>query len=276
MRYPINYGSAATDCGKASSPSPSLHGRHQGKQTMTETSQKLPILFLDFDGTISKRDVTDMILEQYADARWQSSEIEWRAGRIGSRACLSEQMSLVRATRKELDTLLDSIELDEGFDVLLQTCAMHQISAGIISDGFDYCIKRILARTNTAFTRRGCGMRICASELEQKGEREWQVGFPFFHQGCAHGCATCKPAVMSLLNSANAPAIFVGDGLSDRYAAASADMVFAKSSLAEYCREQQINYIPFESLSDVAARLEAALLSGTEFTTLEPIERVGA
>lgn len=243
---------------------------------MTQAAQKSPILFLDFDGTIAKRDVIDAILEQYADARWQIPEIEWRAGRIGSRACLSEQMSLVRATRKELDALLDSIKLDEGFDVLLQTCAMHQIPAAIISDGFDYCIRRILARTTTAFTLRGRGMRICASELEQKGERQWQLGFPFFHQGCAHGCATCKPAVMSLLNNANAPTIFVGDGLSDCYAAASADMVFAKDSLAEYCGEQQITYIPFESLTDVAASLEAALLSGADFTTLEPIERVGA
>ncbi|MGH8744421.1 MAG: MtnX-like HAD-IB family phosphatase, partial [Burkholderiales bacterium] len=198
------------------------------------TKKQTPILFLDFDGTISKRDVTDAILEQYANERWLLVEEEWRAGRIGSRACLSEQISLVRATQAELDALLDSIELDEGLNPLLQTCAAHRIPTHIISDGFDYCIRRILARTVTDFSRRGRGMRICSSQLEPKGEHKWRVDFAFFHQACAHGCATCKPAVMRLLNSANAPTIFVGDGLSDRYAATSTDLVFAKNTLAAY------------------------------------------
>lgn len=240
------------------------------------TKRQTPILFLDFDGTISKRDVIDAILERYADKRWLLIEDEWRSGRTGSRACLNEQIALVRATANELDALLDSIELDEGLNALLRTCAAHHVPTHIVSDGFDYCIRRILARTLTDFPRRGRGMRICASQLAQKGEREWQVDFPFFHQACGHGCATCKPAVMSLLNSANAPTIFVGDGLSDRYAAASADLVFAKKSLATYCREQRIAYIAYGNLGDVAVRLEASLRCGIALTMPEQIERVGA
>ncbi|HVS21300.1 MAG TPA: MtnX-like HAD-IB family phosphatase [Pyrinomonadaceae bacterium] len=240
------------------------------------TKRQTPILFLDFDGTISKRDVIDAILEQYADERWLLIEEEWRAGRIGSRACLNEQIALVRATQDELDALLDSIELDEGSSVLLQTSAAHHVPTHIISDGFDYCIRRSLARRVTDFSRRGRRMRICASQLEVKGDREWRVDFPFFHQACAHGCATCKPAVMSLLNSANAPTIFVGDGLSDRYAAASADLVFAKKSLAAYCREQRIAHVAYDDLEDVAAYLETALQRGTDFSARELMERVGA
>lgn len=238
------------------------------------TKHQTPILFLDFDGTVSKRDVIDAILEQYADERWLAVEEEWRAGRIGSRACLSEQIALVRATRGELDALLDSIELDEGLNDLLQTCAKNHVPVHIVSDGFDYCIRRILTRALTDFSCHG--MRICASQLEPKGDHEWRVDFPFFHQACAHGCATCKPAVMSLLNRAHAPTIFVGDGLSDRYAAASADLIFAKKSLAAYCLEQQIAHVTYDNLGDVAAYLEAALRRGADFTTQELIERVGA
>jgi 2,3-diketo-5-methylthio-1-phosphopentane phosphatase len=246
----------------------------KGNQTMTDASHKSPLLFLDFDGTLTKRDAIDAILEEFADPRWLDIEEAWKAGRIGSRACLSEQVALVRATRQEVNALLDSIELDEGLNLLLQTCAAHHLTPHVISDGFDYCIKRILSRTADDFARRS--LRICASHLEPEGAHGWRAGFPFFHQACAHGCATCKPAVMSLLNSACAPTIFVGDGLSDRYAAASADLVFAKHSLATYCREEQIPYLAYDNLADVAAYLEGAARRGTNFTTQELIERVGA
>ena len=64
---------------------------------------------------------------------------------------------------------------------------------------------------------------------------------------------------MRLLNSTNAPAIFVGDGLSDRYAAARADLVFAKGDLAAYCDQQTISYTPYQSLAAIAKRLEHLL-----------------
>ncbi len=238
------------------------------------SKQQTPVMFLDFDGTITKRDVIDAILEQYADERWLQVEDEWRAGRIGSRICLSEQIALVRATVGQVDELLDSIELDEGLHALLQTCAAHHIATHIISDGFDCCIRRILARTLNNFSHRE--MRICASQLESRGNHEWTVSFPFFAQSCAHGCATCKPAVMSLLNRANVPTIFVGDGLSDRYAAGSANLVFAKKGLAEYCLEEQIAHVTYNNLGDVASNLETALRRGVDFATKELIESVGA
>ena len=73
---------------------------------MLDTSGQSPILFLDFDGTISERDAVDAILEEFADSRWLAVEEEWKAGRIGSRECLRAQMSLVSATPAEVNALL--------------------------------------------------------------------------------------------------------------------------------------------------------------------------
>ena len=74
---------------------------------------------------------------------------------------------------------------------------------------------------------------------------------------------------MRLLNRADAPCIFVGDGLSDRYAAAKADIVFAKDSLAAHCRKQAIGYVPFNELDEVAAFLVGALpLDSTSISSL--------
>ncbi len=48
-------------------------------------------ILLDFDGTISLHDTTDVILAAFADPQWHDVEREWIAGRIGSRACMSRQ-----------------------------------------------------------------------------------------------------------------------------------------------------------------------------------------
>lgn len=227
---------------------------------MTELQTPKAILFLDFDGTIIQRDAVDVILEVYADPKWLELEAEWRAGRMGSRDCLQAQMGLVRASRQQLDSLLDEIEIDEGLTPLLELCAAHDIPAHIISDGFDYCIRRILLRANKRVHSLLRGARVCASRLEARGN-QWRTSFPFFHQTCAHGCATCKPAVMRLLNPANAAAIFVGDGLSDQYAVESADLVFAKSGLAGYCRENSVEHVSYNTLEDVAEHLDRWLVA---------------
>jgi 2,3-diketo-5-methylthio-1-phosphopentane phosphatase len=224
---------------------------------MKKTAQT-PILFLDFDGTISRRDVTDVILEQYANGKWQAAETAWRDGRIGSRACLSEQMSLVQATRSQLHALLEAIEIDEGLATLLDLCQTRNVTTHIISDGFDYCIERILARLVNG--QRSAIKNVCASHLNLS-RRPWLTEFPFFRQSCAHGCATCKPAVMRLLNPTNAPAIFVGDGLSDRYAVECADLVFAKNDLARYCRDNSIEHNEYTTLSEVEQQIKAWMIA---------------
>ncbi len=229
------------------------------KGRMSEHQVTTPVVFLDFDGTITRRDVVDVILETYADERWIEIERQWRAGRIGSRDCLRAQMALVRATRRELDALVDSVEVDLGLAPLLEACARRRLAVNIVSDGFDYCIRRVLERPRLGLQRLLRGVRVCASRLEVDGRGRLRLGFPYFQETCEHGCATCKPALMGMLNGAGAPSVFVGDGLSDRYAAACADLVFAKSSLAVYCREEGIEHVVYENLSEVAARLDALL-----------------
>ena len=219
-----------------------------------------PTVFLDFDGTITRTDVVDSILKAYADPAWSLIEEEWQGGRIGSRECLRSQMKLVRATSEEVDTLLNGIEVDEGFATVLDVCARHRVATHIISDGFDYCIRRVLGRPALALNSYLSRVRVFAAHLEPDGHT-WHVEFPYFELLCSHGCATCKPAVMNWLNPDGAPMIFVGDGLSDRYAATNADLVFGKS-LGPYCREHGITYISYVDLGQIAPQLDQ-LLAGT-------------
>ncbi len=213
-----------------------------------------PVVFLDFDGTITTQDATDAILEAFAHPQWRRIEAAWKAGGIGSRECLSSQMALVDASQGDVDALLNRIDVDPGFGEVLKVCGAHAVPVHILSDGFDYCIGRILARSSLDIEPYLRNTRIMSSHLEPDGMK-WRASFMIHTPECTHGCATCKPWAMKQLAGAGLPTVFVGDGLSDRYAAAAADVVFAKDALAAFCREQAIAYHPYQCLTMVADRL---------------------
>jgi 2,3-diketo-5-methylthio-1-phosphopentane phosphatase len=208
-----------------------------------------PVVFLDFDGTITRRDVTDAILDAYAGPEWLQAEQAWQAGLIGSRECLTRQMALVDASADQIDALLDGIEIDPGLAPLFDACAARGVSVHIVSEGFDYCIERILLRPSLDLAQYLRGIQIVSAHVEPNGRR-WEVAFP--SAPCVHGCGTCKPATMDRLNRAGAPLVFAGDGLSDRHAAGHADWVFAKARLAAFCDQQAIAYTPYDTLATVA------------------------
>src|ERR1700683_488800 len=74
-----------------------------------------PIVFCDFDGTITQVDVTDQILSQLAHPSWRETEQEWMQGLIGSRECLERQVALVDAPVEELHSVINSVPMDNDF-----------------------------------------------------------------------------------------------------------------------------------------------------------------
>ncbi len=216
-----------------------------------------PLVYIDFDGTISKRDVIDEILKEFADNKWLEIEKEWTSGRIGSRECLRKQLALVRATPGELGEFIDGIDLDDGFEDLLSFCREIDVPVRVVSDGFDHYIERMIGRAvrDTMLLE---NVSIYANNLTPYGSDRWRPRFPFFRRLCGDGCATCKPRVMEVTNPTDMPTVFVGDGLSDRFAAAAADIVFAKDKLKNYCHLNNITMTEYGNLSQVAKYLDEA------------------
>ena len=213
------------------------------------------MIFSDFDGTIAQVDVTDVILGEFAESAWREVEEEWVQGRIGSRACLKRQMAMVDASAKQLDDLIDAVPLDPHFAEFHALTRERGIPFYVVSDGFDYVIRRVL---------RNCGVNgellngshLFSSAMRLRGRRV-EVDFPHWPEVCAHGCATCKPEVMRRRRGQNRPVIFIGDGLSDRFAVEEADVVFARDKLLEYCREHRVACTAFETFGEIGKQLLA-------------------
>jgi 2,3-diketo-5-methylthio-1-phosphopentane phosphatase len=219
------------------------------------------IVFTDFDGTITQLDVTDEILAQLAHPSWREVEQEWTRGMIGSRECLERQLALVDASAEELDALIDAVPIDPAFASFYHFTGQRGILLYVLSEGFDYVIVRILKRAGLNGPVRN-GIQMFSSALRLEGRR-LIPSFPHSAEPCDHGCATCKAALVRRLGKGKHPVIFVGDGLSDRFAVDEADVVFAKRQLLAYCQERGKPCHPFDTFAEVeqavAALLDTAL-----------------
>jgi 2,3-diketo-5-methylthio-1-phosphopentane phosphatase len=173
-------------------------------------------------------------------------------GLIGSRECLERQIALVNAPAEELHAIIDAAAVDREFPAFCKFARKKRLPLYIVSDGFDYVIRRILKRAGLG---RHFRSNLFASALRVEGRR-LTPSFPHSPEPCLHGCATCKAALIRRLREGRQPVIFVGDGMSDRFAVEVADVVFAKRHLLAHCRENGIACHPFETFKDVQVTIE--------------------
>jgi len=216
-----------------------------------------PIVFTDFDGTITQRDVTDEILAQLAHPSWRDVELEWTRGLIGSRECLERQIALVDTSVEDLDAIIDAIPVDPAFASFYRFIHQRGVPLYVLSEGFDYVIARVLKRAGMEGPFRN-GMQVFSSALRREGRR-LIPSFPYSSPPCEHGCGTCKAGLLRRLGDSRHPIIFVGDGLSDRFAVDEADMVFAKRQLLAYCQEHGKACLSFNTFADVEQAVAAML-----------------
>ena len=193
-------------------------------------------VFVDFDGTISLEDTTDVILERFADPEWRTVEAEWLAARIGSRECLARQIDLVRASREDLQTVIDEVPLDPHFADLVALCRGHGVPLTVISDGLNWVVTKMLARA-------GLDVPVRANKLEWLGRNRWRLAFPHAATTCRAQAGHCK--CQALGGEPEKIRILIGDGRSDFCAAETADLVVAKGALAEHCQAAGLAYIVF-------------------------------
>jgi 2-hydroxy-3-keto-5-methylthiopentenyl-1-phosphate phosphatase len=207
-------------------------------------------VFVDFDGTIAPCDATDMLFEQFADPSWRDVEEDWQAGEIGSRECMTRQVSLLRATPQQLVEAASRVGVDRGFSTFVRECTRNGFGMTVVSDGFDIVIDTVL---------RSAGLRVPfhANHLEPVGSDRWRVTFPSARSDCRALAGNCKCSFTEPHSSS--VKVVVGDGRSDFCIAGRADLVFAKGKLLELCRGNGTTHVPFADFFEVTAKLGAWL-----------------
>lgn len=195
------------------------------------TTTRLAV-FSDFDGTIAHPDTLNFLTETFSSLEFrQGIGRRIASGELSLREGIQQEVATIRGSLQEVLLFLkEHVEIDSAFPAFAQWCFAQHIPLTILSAGIKDVIEDLL---------RPCELKevkILANPLRIV-EGRWSLQFlddtPWGHD---------KASVVRQAKADGSYVVYLGDGLSDRGAARSADLVFAKGGLARYCAEEHIPY----------------------------------
>jgi 2,3-diketo-5-methylthio-1-phosphopentane phosphatase len=214
-----------------------------------------PALFFDFDNTLTHGDVLDELIERYSpNEAWRDWEEAWQQGRLAARDCLRLQIENMRVSRKRLLDDVARVRIDPVFAEIAGWARRRDVAVRIVSDSFLPLISRILAANGIA------GIPVFANDLGFASGERLVPSFPYYDPASA--CAANAKARHLAPYRASHRLVFAGDGYSDLDAALVADVVFAKSTLANELDARGVAFYPFDTLGAVLAFLESVPMIG--------------
>ena len=209
-----------------------------------------PVVVLDFDGTVTQKDIGDEICDRFAPPSWRDIDDAWVRNEISLPDAQRRMWGLARAERPEALAYAREVgHLRPGLDGLFAAARRSGATLWLASGGFDFYIEALLGARLGAFERSYFNAtRFIDGRIE--------IDFPHGDLACGR-CAVCKGKVCDAARATGRPTVFVGDGSSDRCAIGRADRIFAVrgSLLARTCEERGVAHVPFDDLGEVAATL---------------------
>ncbi len=202
-------------------------------------NQMKPIVFCDFDGTITVEETFVAMLKQLAPEisaeiipKLYNQEMTLRQGvrimleSIPSR-CYSEMIEFSRTQ-----------QIRPGFVELIDFLETQNIPIVVVSGGIRIMVETVLGE----LVNRLAGLYAVEINTE---EAYWRVSSEF--EGGTELVA--KVQVMDLYQTD--PKIAIGDSVTDLNMALAAPIVFARDRLAKYLDQHQKSYIPWTNFLDV-------------------------
>jgi 2,3-diketo-5-methylthio-1-phosphopentane phosphatase len=202
------------------------------------------IFLIDFDKTISFKDSTDTLMEAHNYELLMDYQRLFRAKKLRVREYLKgllESLNMDEATY--MDEVSKNLPLDPHFKEFVGLG--HDFR--IVSAGTYFNIIPNLKKEGILVPRE----HIYSNDIAFKSDGSLEVFFP--HENGDSRDGICKRTVVEKYKKIYDQVIFIGDGVSDFDCADVADFVFAKVGLrlANYCEENNIPYIPYESFKDI-------------------------
>ena len=214
-----------------------------------------PIIFCDFDGTVTANDNIIAIMKKFNPPGWETVKDQILDQSISIREGVAKMFSLLPVEAKDdiISYVLEQAEIREGFSDFVAYTKQQQLPLYIVSGGIDFFVYPLLEPF-------GPFDGIYCNSADFSGDTIKLV----FPHGCdetctSQGCGCCKPSVMRRIMSEQSTSIVIGDSITDLQAAKQADLVIARDFLIDKCEELGIAYEAFESFHDVTDILDAKL-----------------
>ena len=208
-----------------------------------------PIIFCDFDGTITETDNIVSLMTQFVPEESEKIAKAMMKQTISFKDGVSAMFELLSTKQKDtvIQYLLDTAIIREGFGDFVRFAREEHIPFYIVSGGVDFFIEPLLKK-HGPFS----GIYCNSADFS---EQQIKLVFPnSCDEECekfeTQGCGCCKPSVMRKVAQSDHFKIVIGDSLSDFEAAKQADLVLARDYLIKRCEDLHIPHKHFETFYD--------------------------
>lgn len=183
------------------------------------------IIVCDFDGTVNRFDVGSRILKTYLPDKWEKINNDYKEGKLTNLKIYKDVfLPLMQKKGKEITGSIDRfLQPNKGFGDFYNFCRERNLEIVILSDGFDFYIKRFLEKY-------GFSVKFFANSVIANNNENYQLKLPYYSEHC-DDCGTCKSLILKSILNSNGEAIYVGDGQSDICPSSLPDVFFGKRKL---------------------------------------------
>lgn len=209
------------------------------------------LILCDFDNTISSRDVTHTLLDDFTDGSWRKVQGEYERREISHFEVMRRSYEYLKAPASELiKHALEVVPLRPHFAEFVEYCQTQQLELVVVSGGLDFYIEALLPA------------KLPVHSYLSEYVDYWKVSLPAditvgegedFKVKILH-------KVMPQVQEPD-PVVFIGDGRNDQAVARESDYVFAvkASPLAKSRQTENLTTFEFTDFAQVVAELEKIL-----------------
>ncbi len=210
-----------------------------------------PVVFSDFDGTITEKDVIISIMEQFAPEGWEQIHSDLMTGVIDIDEGIKRMFNLIPSEKKGeiVQWCKNNVKIREGFDKFLKFLKERNVPFIILSGGVDFYIYPIMEPYMDLITKIYSNKGIFSGKY---------IDVDFIYRCdslCKRHCGICKPYILKEYRDRNT-IIYIGDGITDLDGAVYSDIIFATGYLASYLEKLQIKYNEYYNFYEIKKELQ--------------------
>jgi 2-hydroxy-3-keto-5-methylthiopentenyl-1-phosphate phosphatase len=207
---------------------------------------KSPVIYCDFDGTITESDNIIAIMKKFAPANWEEIKDQILSQKISISEGVGRLFSKLPSDQRDEITkfAIENAKIREGFSDFVEFARTEDIPLYIVSGGIDFFVYPILEKF-------GPFDGIYCNHSDFSGENI-KILWPYTCDSyCQNECGCCKPSIIRKINQDEGSfTIVIGDSVTDLEAAKQADFILARDLLEEKCSEWGLNYKGFTTFHD--------------------------
>lgn len=229
---------------------------------------------IDFDGTIFMQDTGHILFDAHGcgSERREALDAQIKSGERSFRDVSEEMWGSLKVPFEDgFEVMEKTLEIDPDFQHFHQFCINNNIPFNVISAGLKPVLRKVLDSFLGAEESKH--IEIVANDAEIKDDGSewkpvWRHDNELGHDKALSIAEAREEAELACEDGTIPLIVFIGDGVSDLPAARQAEVLFARKGLRleEYCIENKISYIPFDTFADIEKEIKKIMIEDQEKT----------